>query len=110
MALRDGLDDAPCSAAASAGAQAALAALDRVDALIAANTSPNGLTADEATALKSLTAEIRSKLTSGDMPSAKTAFDAVAARVDELSAKLNSDTGNQLKDAVASLRALIPAS
>ena len=98
------------SAAASAGAQAAIAALDRVDALITANTTPNGLTADDATALKNLTADLRTKLTSGDMPSAKTAFDAVAAKVDELSAKLSSDTGSQLKDAVASLRAMIPAS
>jgi hypothetical protein len=98
------------SAAASAGAQAALAALDQVDAAITTNTTPNGLTADEATALKNLTADLRTKLTSGDMPSAKTAFDAVSAKVDELSAKLNSDTGKQLKDAVASLRALIPAS
>ena len=97
------------SAVASMGAQAALSALDQVDAAITANTSANGLTADDATQLKGLTADLRTKLTSGDMPSAKTAFDAVSAKVDELAAKLNSDTGKQLKDAVASLKALVGA-
>jgi hypothetical protein len=37
------------------------------------------------------------------------ACDAVSAKVDELAAKLNGDTGKQLKDAVAALKALIPA-
>jgi hypothetical protein len=98
------------SAVASAGAQAALTALDQVDAAITANTTSTGLTADEATQLKGLTGTVRTKLQSGDMPSAKTAFDAVSAKVDELAAKLNTDAGKQLKDAVAALKALIPAS
>jgi hypothetical protein len=97
------------SAVASAGAQAALSAVDQVDAAITANTSSTGLTADEATQLKGLTADLRTKLQTGDMTSAKTAFDAVSAKVDELAAKLNTDTGKQLKDAVASLKALIGA-
>ena len=86
------------SAVASAGAQAALSALDQVDAAITATTSSTGLTAD-----------LRTKLQTGDMTSAKTAFDAVSAKVDELAAKLNTDTGKQLRDAVASLKALIGA-
>jgi hypothetical protein len=98
------------SAAASAANQAALAALDEVDKAIVANQSSTGLTADEASQLQQLTATVRAKLQSGDMPSAKTAFDAVSAKVDELAAKLNTDAGKQLKDAVAALKALIPAS
>ena len=98
------------SAAASAANQAALTALDEVDKAIVANQSPTGLTDDEASQLQQLTGALRAKLQSNDMPSAKTAFDAVSAKVDELAAKLNTDTGKQLKDAIAALKALIPAS
>jgi hypothetical protein len=98
------------SAAASAVTQAALIALDEVDKAITANTTPTGLTTDEASQLSQLTATLRTKLESGDIPSAKTAFDAVSAKVDELAAKLNTDSGKLLKDAVAALRAMIPAS
>jgi hypothetical protein len=97
------------SALASAGAQAALAALDQVDAAITANTSSTGFTPEEAAALKSLTADLRTKLQSGDLPSARTAFDALSAKVDELANKMGGDTGTRLKDAVAALKALIPA-
>jgi hypothetical protein len=98
------------SAAASAVLQVELAALDEVDKAITANTTPTGLTTDEASQLQQLTATLRTKLQSGDVPSAKAAFDAVSAKVDELAAKLNSDSGKLLKDAVAALKALIPAS
>jgi hypothetical protein len=95
---------------ASAATQAALTALDRVDSAITANQSPSGLSTDDVASLKTLTADVRTRLRSGDMPSARTAFNAVSSKVDEVASKLNSDAGTQLKDAVAALGKLIPGS
>jgi hypothetical protein len=95
---------------ASAAMQAALTALDQVDSLITVNQSPSGLSTDDVASLKTLTADVRTRLQSGDMPSARTAFNAVSSKVDGLAAKLNSDAGTQLKDAVAALGKLIPGS
>src|SRR4051812_41779056 len=62
------------SAAASAGAQIALGVLDRIDAAIAAAQTSGGLSAENATTLKDLSAKIRTPLQTGDLASAKTAF------------------------------------
>jgi hypothetical protein len=97
------------SAAASAGAQAALAALDSVDAAITANQTSTGLTTDEAASLKSLTAAIRTALQSGDMTAAKTAFEAFSTKFSGMAAKLNTDAGKQLTVAVAALKAALAA-
>ena len=63
------------SPAASLGMQAALTALNDVDAAITANATSGGLTADNATSLKTLSASIRTALQTGDTAAAKTAVD-----------------------------------
>jgi hypothetical protein len=98
------------SAVASAAAGAAVAALDQVDAAITANTSSTGLTADEATSLKDLSAGVRTAITSGDMTAAKTAVDNLSTKVDGFAAKLTGPTGDQLRAALAALKSAIPAS
>lgn len=98
------------SAAASAASQVALAALDQVDAAITANQSATGLTADEATSLKDLTSGVRTALQTGDTAAALTAVDNLGTKVDGFAAKLNSPTGQQLKAAIAALKAALPAS
>src|SRR5712671_5861742 len=64
--LPTSLPSVNASALASAAAGAALTALDQVDAAITANTSASGLTADDAGALKQLTAAARTALQTGD--------------------------------------------
>jgi hypothetical protein len=103
------LDAGAASAAASVANQAALAALDQVDAAITANQTPNGLTADEAASLTQLTAGIRTALQSGDTSAARNAFDNLSTKVDGFASKLNTDTGTQLKAAIAALKAALPA-
>jgi hypothetical protein len=98
------------SAAASAASGAAIAALVQVDAAIDANQTAAGLTADDASSLKALTAGIRTSLQTGDTSSAKTAVDNLSTKVDGFAAKLNTDAGKQLKDAIAALKAALPAS
>jgi hypothetical protein len=101
---------AAASVAASIAAEAGLAALDKVDSAIDANTSATGLTADDATLLKQLTAGIRTALQSGDTAGAKTALDDLSTKVQGLSSKLTGTTGTQLTDAINALKAAIPAS
>ncbi len=98
------------SAAASAGAQAGLAALDQIDAAIAANTSASGLTADDATSLTQLTAGLRTSLQSGDLTGAKTAVASLSLKVDSLSTKLSGTSGTQLTAALAALKAALGVS
>ena len=98
------------SAAASAASQAALAALDQIDAAITANTSASGLAADEATSLKDLSAGVRTALQTGDLTAARTAVDNMSTKIDGFAAKLNSPAGQQLKAALAALKAALPAS
>jgi hypothetical protein len=104
------VDASAASAAASVATQAALAALDQVDAAITANQASTGLTADEASSLKQLTAGIRTALQSGDTTAARTAIDNLSTKVDGFAAKLNTDAGTQLKAAIAALKAALPAS
>ena len=101
---------AAASVAASVAAGAALTALDQVDAAITANTNASGLTADEATSLTTLSAGIRTALTTGDTTAARTAVDGLSSKVDAVAAKLNTDAGAQLKSAIAALKAALPAS
>jgi hypothetical protein len=98
------------SAAASAASGAAIAALVQVDAAIDANQTAAGLTADEASSLKALTAGIRTSLQTGDTSAAKTAVDNLSTKVDGFAAKLNTPAGEQLKAAIAALKAALPAS
>jgi len=95
------------SAAASLGAQVALGALDRVDAAITAGQTSGGLSADNATSLKSLSGSIRTSLQSGDMTGAKSAFDQFSTKFTEVSSGLSGDSAKTLQDAVASLKAAI---
>jgi hypothetical protein len=97
------------SALASAAAGAAMAALDLVDAAITANTTSTGLTADDASSLKQLTAGLRTALQTGDTAAAKTAVDNLSTKVESLAAKLNSPTGQQLTAAIAALKAALPS-
>jgi hypothetical protein len=98
------------SAAASLGTQAALSALDEVDSAITANESSGGLTADEATSLKSISASIRTALQTGDVSAAQPAVDEFSTKVDELASELSGDAGTQLRDAVAALKAALAGS
>jgi hypothetical protein len=98
------------SAVASAAADAAVAALVQVDAAIDANQTSAGLTADEASSLKQLTAAARTALQTGDTTAAKTAVDNLSTKVDGFAAKLNNATGQQLTAAIAALKAALPAS
>jgi hypothetical protein len=98
------------SAAASAASGAAIAALDQIDTAIAANQTAAGLTADEASALQALATGIRTSLLTGDTSAARTAVENLSTKVDSFAAKLNTDTGAQLKAAIAALKAALPAS
>ncbi len=97
------------SAAASLGSQAALAALDQVDAAITANTSASGLTAADTSALTQLTAALRTSLQSGDMTAARTAVTDLATKVDGLASKLSGPAGIQLTSTIAALKAAVGA-
>jgi hypothetical protein len=110
LPIASSLPSVNASALASAAAGAALAALDQVDAAITANQTSSGLTADDASSLKQLTAGVRTALQSGDMTAAKTALDNLSTKVDSLAAKLNNATGQQLTAAIAALKAAVPAS
>ena len=98
------------SAIASAAAGAALTALDQVDTAIDANTTTTGLTLDDASALKQLTAAARTALQTGDTAAAKTAVDSLSRKVEGFAAKLNNATGQQLTAAITALKAAMPAS
>jgi hypothetical protein len=98
------------SAVASAAADAAVAALVQVDAAIDANQTSAGLTADEASSLKQLTAAARTALQTGDTTAAKTAVDNLSTKVDGFAAKLNNATGQQLTAAITALKAALPPS
>jgi len=110
LPIASSLPSVNASALASAAASVALAALDQVDAAITANQTSSGLTADDASSLKQLTAGVRTALQSGDMSAARTAIDNLSAKVDSFAAKLNNATGQQLTAAIAALKAALPAS
>jgi hypothetical protein len=98
------------SAIASAAAGAAMSALDQVDTAIDANTTTTGLTLDDASSLKQLTAAARTALQTGDTAAARTAVDNLSSKVDGFAAKLNNATGQQLTAAITALKAAMPAS
>jgi hypothetical protein len=95
------------SAAASLGAQVALAALDRADTAIASAQTSGGLSAENATTLKNLSASVRTALQSGDMTAAKSAFDQFSAKATELSSGMSGDTGKAVQDAIAAVKAAL---
>jgi hypothetical protein len=95
------------SAVASAGTQMALDALDKVDSAISANQAAAGLTADDVTALETLTASIRTALQTGDLTAARSAIDQLAAKVSGMSAMHDTAGGKQLADAVSALKSAI---
>jgi hypothetical protein len=98
------------SAGASLATGAAIAALDQVDAAIAANQTSGALTADEASDLQELATGIRTGLQTGDITAARMAVDNLSTKVDDFAAKLNTDAGQQLKAAIEALKAALPAS
>jgi hypothetical protein len=98
------------SAAASVGAQAALTALDQVDAAITANTSSTGLSSDDAASLTQLSSGARTSLTTGDVSAARTAVENLSTKVQSFAAKLSGPAGTQLTSAVEALKAALPAS
>ena len=95
------------SAAASLGTQAALTALDEVDAAITAGQTSGGLTAESATSLKSLLASIRTSLQSGDVTAARAGFDQFSTQFDQAAAGVSGDAGTQLQAAVDALEAAL---
>ncbi|MFL5726265.1 MAG: hypothetical protein ACJ76W_04070 [Chloroflexota bacterium] len=96
------------SAAASIGMQAALTALDQVDAAITANEGGGGLSAENATSLKTASASIRTALQTGDLSAARTAVQEFSTKLDQAAASLNGDAGKKLQDALAALKASVP--
>ena len=94
----------------SAATAAVVAALDQVDTQIDANQTATGLTVEDRDALKELVATIRTAVQTGDLSAAQPAVDQLSAKLTELDAKLGTDAGTQLKDAVTQLKALLAAS
>jgi hypothetical protein len=95
------------SAAASMGAQVALGVLDRVDAAITSSETSGGLSTENASTLKGLTATIRTSLETGDLSEARTGFADLAAKVEEVASTLSGDAGTKLRDAIAALKAAV---
>jgi hypothetical protein len=85
-----------------------------IDAIWTANTGASvswrKATAQPASALQALAAGIRTSLQTGDTSAARTAVDNLSTKVHSFAAKLNTDTGVQLKAAIAALKAALPAS
>ena len=110
-----GLPDASALASAAAGAAsaaagAAMTALDAVDAAITANSTSAGLTADETSSLTQLSGALRTALGSGDTSAIQTAATNLSTKVDSLASKLAATpAGKQLTDAIAALKAALPA-
>ena len=100
----------PVSVDPSAASAAVITALDQVETEIDANQNATGLTAEEADALKGFVSTVRSAVETGDMSAARPAVDALSAKLMELDAKLGTDAGTRLKDALAQLKALLAAS
>ena len=98
------------SAGASLATGAAIAALDQIDAAIAANQSSDALTADDAKALQDLSTGIRTAVVSGDTTAARTAVENLSSKADEFAEQLNTPTGAQLKAAIEALKAALAAS
>jgi hypothetical protein len=94
----------------SAAAAAVVTALDQIDTQIDANQTATGLTVEERDTLKGLVATIRTAVQTGDLSAAQPGVDALSAKLTELDAKLGTDAGTQLKDAVAQLKTLLGAS
>ena len=97
------------SAGASMATDAGLAALDQIDAAIAANQTSGALTATEASDLQELATGVRTALQSGDTTAASTAVANLSTKVTEFASKLNTPTGEQLKAALAALEAALPS-
>jgi hypothetical protein len=91
----------------SAAAAAVVTALDQIDTQIDANQTATGLTVEDRDALKGLVATVRTAVQTGDLSAAQPAVDALSAKLTELDAKLGTDAGTQLKDAVAQLKTLL---
>jgi hypothetical protein len=98
------------SAGASLATGAAIAALDQIDAAIAANQSSDALTADDAKALQDLSTGIRTAVVSGDITAARTAVENLSTKADDFAEQLNTPTGAQLKAAIEALKAALAAS
>jgi hypothetical protein len=100
----------PISIDPSAATAAVVAALDQVDTQIDANQTATGLTVEERDSLKELVATIRTAVQSGDLSAAQPTVDQLSAKLTELDAKLGTDAGTALKDAVTQLKTLLAAS
>jgi eukaryotic-like serine/threonine-protein kinase len=81
----------------------ALAALDQVDAAIAATTGKGGLKGNQRNDLEQRAAAVRSALQSGDLDAARDAADALAERIDKLDKELDKERRRRLADAVETL-------
>ncbi len=97
----------PVSIDPSAAADAVITVLNELDAAIASNQTPTGLTVEERDALQGLAGSIRAAVETGDLSAAGTSFEELSVKVDEFAAKLDTDTGATLRDAVTQLRGLL---
>jgi hypothetical protein len=107
LALPSGAASAIASAVSSAGTQVALDALDKVDSAISANKAAAGLSADDVSALETLTASIRTALQTGDLTAARAAVDQLSTKVGGMSSMLSTDAGKQLSEAVSALKSAL---
>lgn len=80
-----------------------MTALDEVDAAINATTGRGGLKGNERNELERLVADVRSALEGGDIDAARSAAEALADRIDELSDELDEDRARRLDDAMSRL-------
>jgi serine/threonine protein kinase len=81
----------------------ALAALEEVDAAIAATSGQGGLKGKERKDLESLSRQVRSNLVDGDLDAALKAAEELKDRIDELGDELDEQRARRLADAVNAL-------
>jgi hypothetical protein len=91
----------------AAAKAAVLGVLDQLETEIAGSESATGLTAEEGDALEAIVAKIKTAVETGDLSAATPALDELKAKVAELDAKLGTDAGARLKEALAQLEALL---
>lgn len=97
------------SMAPSGAVDAVVTVLNELDAAIASNQTPTGLTAEEQPELQGIADSIRTAIETGDLSAARPAFNELSTKVDDLAAKLDSEAGTTLNDAVNELRTLLGA-
>jgi hypothetical protein len=95
---------------ASAATQAALAALDQLQAAIGANASASGLSSDDANSLTQAISALKTAIQTGDQSQLKSALASLTSTADTLGPKLSGDAATQLRSLIDLLKAAQPSS